>query len=67
MSEPSGEEATENASSMELGTITVRSLLRPDGKRSFTVAHTPGFNAVDMIGLLETAKLALYEQHLLDH
>lgn len=60
------EEATDNAftANMELGTVMVKSILTAEGKRAYTVAYTPGMAAMDIIGLLESAKLAFYEQHM---
>lgn len=49
---------------MELGTVTVKSILTPEGDRGYTVAYTPGMAAMDIVGLLESAKLAFYEQHM---
>lgn len=62
----SDEETADDAftTNMELGTVTVKSILTAEGKRGYTVAYTPGMAAMDIVGLLESAKLAFYESHM---
>lgn len=60
------EEAADDTftANMELGVVTVKSILTAEGKRGYTVAYTPGMAAMDIVDLLESAKLAFYEQHM---